>query len=81
MRDIKHELQNIIPGDGPAGQPGKLKKVQAFLRANAGTGIAAEKQQHFKSEEATALAIFAKQEELFYEPAINESDFISEDYG
>jgi len=43
MRDIKHELQNIIPGNGPVGQPGKLKKVEAFLSANAGTGIAVEK--------------------------------------
>ncbi|MCO5946624.1 hypothetical protein [Mucilaginibacter flavidus] len=78
MRDIKHELQNIILGNGPVGQPGKLKKVQAFLRANAGTGIPVEKQQYFKSEEAAALVIFAGLEKLFYEPAINENDFISE---
>jgi len=78
MRDIKYELQYIILGDGPTGQPDKLKKVQTFLRANAGTGISIEKKQYFKSEEAAALVVFAQQEKLFYDPAINESDFISE---
>jgi len=78
IQDIKHELQNIIFGDGPAGQPGKLEKIQAFFRANAGTGIPAKKQQRLKSEEATALILFSEQEKLFYEPAIDENDFISE---
>lgn len=78
MQDLKHELQNIILGDGPSGQPGKLKKVQTFLRANAGTGITVEKQQYLKSEEAAALVLFAQTEKLLYEPAINEDDFISE---
>jgi hypothetical protein len=67
MRDIKYELQYIILGDGPAGQSDKLKKNQAFLRANAGTGIAIEKKQYFKSEEA-ALVVFAQQEKLFWNP-------------
>ncbi|MDB5090600.1 MAG: hypothetical protein JWR09_4594 [Mucilaginibacter sp.] len=58
MQDIKHELQNIILGDGPSGQPGKLKKVQTFLRTNAGTGITVKKQQYLKSEEAAALVLF-----------------------
>ena len=52
--DIKYILQYIIPGDGPAGQPGKLKKVQTLVSANAGTGIAIEKKQCFKSEAAAA---------------------------
>ena len=54
MRDIKYELQHIILGDGPAGQSGKLKKVQTFLRANAGTGIEIEKKHYFKREKAAA---------------------------
>jgi hypothetical protein len=78
MRDINYELQYIILGDGPAGQQDKLKKVQIFFRANAGTGIAIKKKQYFKSEAAAALIVFAQQETLFYDPAINESDFISE---
>ena len=43
MRDVKYELHYIILGYEQAGQPDKLKKVQTFLRANAGTGIAIEK--------------------------------------
>lgn len=78
MKDIKYELQNIILGDGPPGQPGELKKVQTFLRANAGTGITVEKQQYLKSKEAAALVVFAKAEKLLYEPAISEDNFISE---
>jgi hypothetical protein len=78
MEGIKYELQDIILGDGPAGQPGKLKKVQTFLRANAGTGIAIKKKRHFKSEETAALVVFAEKEKQFYERAINQSDFIAE---
>jgi hypothetical protein len=70
MRDIKYELQYIIIGDGQAGQPDNLKKVQTFLRANAGTSIAIEKKQYFKSEEAAALVTFAQQE-LYYVIIIN----------
>jgi hypothetical protein len=65
MQDLKHELQNIILGDGPSGQPGKLKKVQTFLRANAGTGITVEKQQYLKREEAAALVVFFS-DTIFY---------------
>jgi len=57
MSDIKYELQYIIPGDGPAGQSDKLKKVQTFLRTNAGTSIAIKKKQYFKSEETAALVV------------------------
>jgi hypothetical protein len=74
MEGIKYELQDIILGDGPAGQPGKLKKVQTFLRANAGTGIAIKKKRHFKSEETAALVVFAEKEKQFYERAINRLD-------
>jgi hypothetical protein len=65
MRDIKYELQYIILGDGPAGQPDKLKEVETFLSANAGAGIAIEKKQYFKSEEATAPVVFAQEKSYF----------------
>jgi len=78
MQDIKNELQYIILGDGPAGEPGILKKIQTFSRSNARPGFPFEKQQHLKGEEETTLLAFAQKEKLFYEPAINESDFISE---
>ena len=78
MKNIKDELQHIILGDEQAGRTSQLKKVQTFLRANAETGIAIEKKQYFKSEEAAALVVFAQEEKLFYDPAIKESYFISE---
>ncbi len=78
MKSIKDELQNIILGDEPVGKASKLKKVQSFLRTNAATGLAIEKQQHFKSEETAALLAFAEQEDLFYLPTILLRDFVSE---
>ena len=78
MNKIKDELQRIIFGNGPDGQKSQLKKVQRFLRTNAGTSLAAEKQQQFKSEETPRLLAFAQQEDLLYTPAIRETDFISE---
>ena len=60
MPDIKHELQNIILGDGPPGQHGKLKKAPTFLRTNAETGITIKQQNPKSKEEATLLVFFIK---------------------
>lgn len=78
MKNVKDELQHIILGDGPSGAASQIKKVQCFLRANAETSSATEKQQRFKSEETAALVTFAEQEDLIYLPPIRESDFIGE---
>jgi hypothetical protein len=78
MKNIKDELQHIILGHEPAGQASQLKKIQRFLRSDAETSFASEKQQRFKSEETAALLAFAEQEDIIYAPAIRESDFISE---
>ncbi len=78
MNKIKDELQRIIFGNGPDGQTSQLKKVQRFLKTNAETSLAAEKQQQFKSEETAKLLAFAQQEGLLYTQAIRETDFISE---
>jgi hypothetical protein len=59
MKNIKDELQHIILGHEPAGQANQLKKVQCFLRSNAKTSFATEKQQWPKSEETAALVAFA----------------------
>ena len=78
MKNIKDELQHIILGDEQAGQTSQLKKVQRFLRSNAETGFVIEKQQRFKSKQATALIAVAERDYLIYVPAILETDFISE---
>lgn len=78
MKNVKDELQHIILGHEPTGQASQLKKVQCFLRSNAKTSFATEKQQRFKSEETAALVAFAEQEDIMYAPVIQESDFISE---
>ncbi|WP_426668688.1 hypothetical protein ACPPVU_20950 [Mucilaginibacter sp. McL0603] len=78
MKNIKDELQHIILGHEPAGQASQLKKIQRFLRPDAETSFASEKQQRIKSEETAALLGFAEQENIIYTPAIWESDFISE---
>lgn len=67
MKNIKDELQYIIFGDGPAGQTNQLKKVQVFLRGHAETSFATQKQQHFKSEEATKLLKFAEAEGIQFD--------------
>lgn len=43
MKNIKNELQNIICGDEPFGKASQLKKVQNFLRRNAGAGSGTQK--------------------------------------
>jgi hypothetical protein len=78
MKNIKDELQHIILGDEPAGEASQLKKVQCFLRRNAQTSLANQKQQRLKSEEAATLLAFAKQEDIIYPAEILETDFISE---
>lgn len=78
MKNIKDELQYIILGDEPPGQGSKLKKTQTFLRGYAETSCDTQKHQYIKSEEAEAILAFAKQEKLFYEDDIRESDFISQ---
>ncbi|MBL7704382.1 MAG: hypothetical protein JNM21_02430 [Taibaiella sp.] len=76
MKSIKHELQNIICTDEPAGTKSQLKKVQNFLRRYAETGSSAQKQQQLKSKEAAALIAFAHTESLFYPGDISEENFI-----
>jgi hypothetical protein len=76
MKNIKHELQNIIYSIEPFGETGKLKKIQNFLRRNAETGAGVKKQEYLKSEEAAILIAFAKAEGLFYYNEILEKDFI-----
>jgi hypothetical protein len=61
MKNIKDELQHIILGHEPAGQASQLKKIQRFLRSDAETSFASEKQQRFKSEETAALLTVAEQ--------------------
>ncbi|HMG07317.1 MAG TPA: hypothetical protein VK609_02345 [Mucilaginibacter sp.] len=78
MKNIKDELQHIILGHEPAGQASQLKKIQRFLRSDAETSFASEKQRRFKSEETAARLAFAEQENIIYTPAIREGDFISE---
>ena len=78
MKNIKDELQHIILGHEPAGQASQLKKIQRFLRSNAETSFATEKQQRFKSEETATILAFAEREDIIYTPVIRESDFISE---
>lgn len=78
MKNIKDELQHIILGHEQAGQASQLEKTQHFLRSNAETSLATEKQQRFKSEETATLIAFAEQEGIIYTPEIRESDFISE---
>src|ERR1700758_2880970 len=78
MKNIKDELQHIILGDEPTGQTSHLKKIQRFLRSNAETSFATEKQQRLKSEETALLIAFAEQNDIIYTPEIRESDFISE---
>jgi hypothetical protein len=48
MNKIKDELQRIIFGNGPDGKTSQLKKVQRFLRTNAGASLKTEKEQRFK---------------------------------
>lgn len=76
MNKIKHELQNIIYADEPIGKANQLRKIQNFLRRNAQTGSGAQKQEYFKSEEASTIIAFAKDEGLFYPNEISETDFI-----
>jgi Serine/Threonine/Tyrosine Kinase found in polyvalent proteins len=76
MKKIKDELQHIILGNGSAGQTDHLKKVQLFLRRHEETGVAAQKKQRFKSEEASELLKFARAENLLYNLDICEADFI-----
>src|SRR5476651_1528078 len=78
MKTIKDELQHIILGDEPSGQGSALKKTQTFLRGYAETSRDTQKQQYVKNKEAEAILAFAKQEKLFYEEDISESDFISQ---
>ena len=68
MDHVRNELQHIILGNEPAGEKSKLKKVQAFLRANAEAGFYAQKHEHLKGEEAARLIAFAGIEDLLYKP-------------
>ncbi len=77
MRNIKDELRHIILGDEPAGQADQIKKIQIFLRRNAGTGRLSQKQQRLKSEEAAELLKFAHQNGLLYDQEISENNFIA----
>jgi hypothetical protein len=75
MKNIKDELQHIIPGDEQTGRTSQLKKVQTFLRRHAETSSAAQNQKRFKSEETAELINFARQENLFYDQTISGKNF------
>jgi hypothetical protein len=77
MKNIKHELRNIIYSNGSPSETDRIKKVQNFLRGYAQAGLKPEKQQRIKSEEATALIKFAETEGLLYTDEISEDQFIS----
>jgi len=78
MNYIKDELQHIILRDGQAGETNQLKKIQNFLRRHAQTSFVSEKQQQFQGKETAAILAFASGENLFYEQAISESNFLGE---
>ena len=75
MKDIKHELQGIIIGNG---QDGSTSQLHDFLRGNEKTGSKPEKQKYLKSEEEQFLISFAEKEKLFFSAEISEDHFISE---
>ena len=78
MKDIKHELQSIIIGNGQNGSTSQLKKVHDFLRGHEKTGSKPEKPKYLKSEEEQLLISFAEKEKLFFSAEISEDLFISE---
>lgn len=78
MRTIKNELQDIIFGNGQKGDTSQLKRTQDFLRRNAQTGGASEKQKYLKSEEEKRLIAYAQSEKLLFPYKISEDTFISE---
>jgi hypothetical protein len=78
MKDIKHELQSIIIGNGQDGSTSQLKKVHNFLTGNEKAGSKPEKQKHLKSKEEQLLIGYAKKENLFFSDDISEDQFISE---
>lgn len=57
---VKNELQRIILGNEQAGDAGKLKTVQNFLRGNAQIGYGSQEQKLVKKEEEKHLIDFLK---------------------
>jgi len=78
MNPTRHELQDLIFGNGQAGLDSQLRRTQNFLRGNAKTGLGASEQKAFAREEEGRLILFAKGEGLFCPFDLSEADFVSE---
>jgi hypothetical protein len=74
---VKHELQNIISGNGSVSNGKIIQSIASYLSGKEKAIPNAEKTKFFKTEEAEILKQFISDSNLWY-PEIRESNYIGE---
>ena len=74
---VKHELQNIISGNGPVRYGEAIQAIASYLKRKKGAGSTAEKTEFSKKQEAQILIGYIQENSLWYE-APEESKYIAE---
>lgn len=77
IKQIKHELQNILSGKSSHSYDAIIQAVTNYLRTSQKTSPLAEEKHKNKSEETKKLVDFAKKNNLFYN-TIDKSQYVSE---
>jgi hypothetical protein len=74
---LKNELKSIISGTGFVTKGTAIQAVADHLRKSKATGTIAEKEKHFKDQEATAILEYARLHDFFFSD-INKDRYLAE---
>ena len=69
---VKHELQNLIQGNGREGEEDLIQAIACYLRASKVAGAGTQKNEYSKEQEAKSLISFIDDHALWYEQEISE---------
>ena len=75
---VKHELQDLIQGNGREEQGGIIQATARFLRGSKTAGARLEEIQHSKEQETEKLIFFINENQFWYHSDISENNKIGE---
>jgi hypothetical protein len=78
MKSLKHELQDLIQGNGGKEQESLIQTTTGFLRRSKTTSADAQKGEYSKEQETKTLVSFIDSNLLWYQPVISEDTKIGE---
>jgi len=78
LTTVKHELQNIIQGNGGKGEESLIQTISHHLRRSEESSASAQEMEFSKEQETKNLTVFIERNNLWYKGDIKEEDKIGE---